>query len=762
MGKQIAARILLFLYIACLGYTIRYHVAATDLDGAWAVGLNYAQVHGFIHGRDIAFTYGPLSYLVLPMAIGSNLGLGILFQLFFWAAYIALVAWIAFVRRVPLLNLLIFALCLFAGSRLFWNFGYAGPDFFLGFLVLLLIAATSVCTRWYLFWIPAILLSSLLLLVKLSTGISAISAIVVFPAALFLFDRRKSIELLLSAAVGLPLVFIAGYLIYYPSLPALWGYLKAGFETSAGHSTAMSLSGETGTLITALAVLAGFPLLSAALYWAKQPAFAVAAACFGPLFLEFKHSFIREPGHIEILFSFVPLALLAILLFVDFDRRLPVPLAAVLIAGVWLTREFPLYPWRDLPAAPVPKLRLFAQLFDYAALRNTLEQASAQNLQSRRLPDALLKRVSDRTITILPSQCSYGAANPIHYVPLRTIQSDQAYTTYLDHWTAEMFEGASAPEFALFEWDAIDGRHPLLDIPQTALALYRNYEWDSTYDALVLLRKRSQPLNANLRPLQTVDVHIGSPVNLPVSNHPVIAKVILKFNLLGSLRDFFFRVPEVRGILASEGTRFITARVPPLVLPGGIPANLLPVDLNELQSLFRDNTLNEPMTSIVVSGEGSSAFADPVHVEIYELPEISLNFRTPVLPDLTKLIPMGILEDCRIEVLNNTGVIGISEREVVEVKDPAGYLEVRGWAVNGAAAVYMQLDGKLYPANYGRPRQDIFILYRTPESAKSGYDWAYPSWKLGTGVHELSLKLLSPDGTGYYDTTRKVRFRIVH
>jgi len=583
--------------------------------------------------------------------------------------------------------------------------------------------------------------------------------VLAFPVAMFLMDRRKSIRLLASAIVGVPGFFIAGYLIYHPSLSDLFVYLKAGFETSAGHSTAMSLTGETGTLITALAILTGFLFLSAALYFAKQPAFATAVACFGPLFLEFKHSFIREPGHIEILFSFVPLALLTILLFVDL--KIPIQVAALLIAGIWFTREAPLYRWSEMPTVPVQRMQAFARLFNYSALHSSLEQASAQNLQSQRLPDALLNRVSSHSITIIPSQCSYGAANPIRYVPLRTLQSDQAYTTYLDRWTAEMFEGAPAPDFVLFEWEAIDGRHPLLDIPQTALALYRNYEWDSAYGAAILLRKRSAPLDSTLRLLQTSDVRLGEAVQLPASNHPLIARVMLKFSMLGRLRDFFFRVPEVRGILASEGTRFITARVPPLVLPGGVPVNLLPIDLNELQSLFRDNTLNEPMTSLVVSGEGASAFSSPAHVEVYEVPGISLNFRTPVIPDLSKLTALGALQDCRVEMLNNSGVIAISEREVVEVKAPAGYLEMRGWAVN-VSSVYVQLDGKLYPATYGLPRQDISILYRTPESANSGFNWAYPSWKLGTTVHELSLKMLAPNGSGYYDLAKKVRFRIVH
>ena len=192
-----------------------------------------------------------------------------------------------------------------------------------------------------------------------------------------------------------------------------------------------------------------------------------------------------------------------------------------------------------------------------------------------------------------------------------------------------------------------------------------------------------------------------------------------------------------------------------------MPVNLIPVDLSEFESLFRDNTLNEPMTSLVISGEGAAAFSSPVRVEVYELPGISLNFRTPLIPNLAKLASLGVMDDCRVEMLNNSGVIGISEREVVEVTAPAGYLEIRGWAVN-VSSVYVQLDGKLYPATYSLPRQDIAILYRTPEAAKSGFTWTYPSWKLGDAVHELSLKMLAPNGSAYYDMARKVRFRIVN
>src|SRR5205085_450893 len=121
--------------------------------------------------------------------------------------------------------------------------------------------------------------------------------------------------------------------------------------------------------------------------------------------------------------------------------RYSIPIAAVVVAGIWLVREGPRQLWLDLPTAPVTRLQSLARVLNYTTLRTSIEQASAANLQSRRLPDALLQRVRDRSTTVFPLQCAYAAANPIHYVPLRTLQSTQGYTSYLDAWTAAMLDG---------------------------------------------------------------------------------------------------------------------------------------------------------------------------------------------------------------------------------------------------------------------------------------------------------------------------------
>src|ERR1044071_7654482 len=104
----------------------------------------------------------------------------------------------------------------------------------------------------------------------------------------------------------------------------------------------MGEGGDTRGLITAVLLLAAWPLCVALLYWRRIPAFIFAFACLGPLFLEFKHSFAREAGHIEIFFLFVPLLFGLVALFTRIRRRdvWYVAAACALVAAIWSWREF--------------------------------------------------------------------------------------------------------------------------------------------------------------------------------------------------------------------------------------------------------------------------------------------------------------------------------------------------------------------------------------------------------------------------------------
>ncbi len=751
---------------------IRYHFANVGLDPSWAVALNYFHTKSIVFGRDTAFTYGPLGYLILPMPFGSNLGQGILFQSAAWILLVALLSWLVIWKKLPLYRVAIFTVCAIPGADMFYEFGYAGPDFFLVLLVLVLLGVSVVEKRWQISYLSATGLTVVLLFIKISTGISAIAGLLLLPMALLLFDRARAVRMALTAVIATPMLFVAGYLVYEPSLGSLSRYVRSAMDISSSYSTAMSQPGGDRELINAVLMLAAYGLMALALLWTRQSSFCLAFAGAGSLFLEFKHSFVRPPGHTEIVFTFLPPLLALVLLSTDFTRRprWPVPFALVLLVGAWYSQESGRLSLAHLRFADFGLRNAMdaAKSIDFPALRRTLEDASRTNLAPGRLPSELLSRISGKTVGIFPWEASYAAANVIDYRPLPIFQTYAASTPFLDEWNADFLNNlARAPQFLVFEWDSIDGRHPLLDVPATSIAMFRQYEFDSSYGARLLLRKRARPLDGTARLVRSETIAFGQPLRLPESGHPLFARARLRLSPLGQLRKFLLRIPEIDVILSSAAMRSLVARVPPEVMPDGIPVNFLPSSLERARMLFEARSVEAPFSELVFFGPGANDFENPFQADVYEMPGINLSTKNAPAPDLSATRYLGALDTARLESLNNTSAVEIPERETMELGGKPAMLVVQGWAFDSfahtpAAAVFIEMDGKLYPANYGTPRLDVAALFKSRGLAATGFQWSMPAWKLGTATHEISVKVLASDGKGYYDVSKKNRFRIVN
>jgi len=759
----------LALFAFCALYPVRYHTAGTTLDPSWAVALNQFHVRGLMHGRDIGFTYGPLAYLTLPMPFGSNLEQGVAFQLACWLVLGALLAWFTVSKRISTPGLAILAACAPAGARIIREFGYAGPDIFLEFVALLLMGACLVGPEA--FYYAGVAVAALLMLIKLSSGIGAIGAMLVFALALALFDWRRGLRLLLIGLIATPVLFAALFLLFAGSRGAIVPYVRSALEISSGHSAALSLSGPARELHYALAILGGFVALAAMFYMRRDRAFPVAAAMLAPLFLEFKHSFIRQDGgHVEFVFTFAAFAFGATLIFSDLflQRLLPntVPslAALLLVATPWLYFEQGRY-WRSLisPAAAWRDVRTCAHI---GVLKQALLDYSNQALARDRVPPDLLARIGNRSMTIYPWENALAAANPIDYRPFPVFQVYDAYTTYLDGWNASFLNDAGRrPDFVLFDWISIDGRHPLLDCPQTMLALYRNYQFDGQYGGLLLLRKRPSSLPATLRAVTKTTMRMGQPLHVATA-HAAIVRVDLRHNLSGRLLDFFFRVSDVYLTLAgprgeTPSARTFVVRIPPGVVPGGIPISLATEDLADTRRLFESATIDERWDTLAITGPGSAAFAPSAEVEVFELPEVTVSQRERIPTDIRDLRNLGWLADARIELLNHQGIAAISEREVVDASPDLGITLVQGFAVPSSekGALYVEVDGRLYPATWAARRGDVAMIHGRAALA-SGFTAAIPNWVLGTATHHMRIAEVSEDETSVWRSEKLVSFRV--
>ena len=132
------------------------------------------------------------------------------------------------------------------------------------------------------------------------------------------------------------------------------------------------------------------------------------------------------------------------------------------------------------------------------------------------------------------------------------------------------------------------------------------------------------------------------------------------------------------------------------------------------------------------------------------------------LPPLSDLAPVASPTPSEAGAI--TGVIGLITRERSSVVlEGMSFITVRGWAVDvddrdTAGGVYVDRDGKLFPAFYGDKRKKVARRLGVTAYEHSGFERAIPVSEIGAGTHELSIVVLTNDRKGYYRPNEKIAF----
>ncbi|PWU02648.1 MAG: hypothetical protein C5B51_20505 [Terriglobia bacterium] len=86
-----------------------------------------------------------------------------------------------------------------------------------------------------------------------------------------------------------------------------------------------------------------------------------------------------------------------------------------------------------------------------------------------------------------------------------------------------------------------------------------------------------------------------------------------------------------------------------------------------------------------------------------------------------------------------------------------GEISLLGWAVDKAhgrtaTGLGVVIEGQEYPAVYGTQRKDVAVYFKQPGFETSGFVFKLPSSKIGTGQHELRLRIHVGSGEEYLET----------
>ncbi len=599
-------------WLAWLMFPSPWNVFSIGLDGSYGWGINAAHQLGLQYGRDIVFTYGPLGYLLWPLPWGTIPAASLTFHLVILATWIGLLLYLAF-TRLSLIRLFLFAAC----------FAFLRSDAEMQVLALVLICTAVVVTGdrlALLFCAIASLFATLILFAKFSSGVAVCGVVAVMLLILLIKERHRFGASLMACAGGSLVVALPVAIIHFDGIRSIITWVRASLALSEGYATAMSLIGSLVVLKIAIVLLISVTTVFLISRKAAKDRF-LSLLCIAPLFVFFKHGFVRQDTHVLFFFSAF-LVVVTALFLVAHQRRLLIGFAILYLAGaaVYVNIARVEAPWY-LPSR--------SKFIGYDALKAARKAAQleqmVQNLASRserglapdRLPPVFVSsvRAQHLSVDIVPWETSMIPANDFIWKPSPVFQFYTAYTAYLDNLNAVHYEGDQAADRLVVHFGELDGRNMMWDTPQTWRSILAHYEFDCALPSnqVIVLRRTQGKGKRQRQEIARGEFRVNTWQDVPKTDHLLYAEVVFPWSLAGRIRKTLFRIPPIYMDTREEGGAIKTWRIVPDVLQGGIMINTVPATLGDFERLVR-GVAGPRIVAIKIHGDGAAAFAKPLSV----------------------------------------------------------------------------------------------------------------------------------------------------
>jgi len=612
-------------------------------DPSQTAVLFYAQQHGLQFGKDIAYTYGPLGFLLMD-------------YFYPWAA------WLRLVVEVGLDFMVALGICLVAW-RLHWGWrclllggcAWGAANIFAGDIhprCDLVINAGLLC--WGLLgfvesgrrlaWVTAAFgaLAVFCALAKVSYLFLAAGLVPLLSGDLWLRGRRR---LALGLGAGCAGGFLLGWKLAGQSLAYLAPFLANAVAMVRAYNAALGFE----PLLWARNlgwVLA--PLFLALLWLRARSAFdGPAGRVWGRrgfllawllllTFAAWKHGFVRAyAGYLTLCFFY--LALLAVALEVFAAGKPGRGRGDALLSGVcWFlplagaqALSFPAFPGSVAVAVRAAGANLPALLRPGEYLRRE-NAAFAENRRRAQLP-RFRELIGSARVDVFGYRQAFAILNDLNYRPRPNFQSYGACNADMMRLNERFYLSRAAPEYVLFEFLLLDRKWPSLEDGYVLRQLLMNYEPVATEQNFILFRARAADAprltllrEGTARPGEAIDLSVGGGANLWL-------EIDLRPSWSGRVRQLLARPPPVRLAAWRELRRglLLRKRAPASMLAAGFLASPLLQRNPDLLELYAAHAATRPRAYSVELLPGDERFWQaPFRFRIYRI-ENPLGRRTP-------------------------------------------------------------------------------------------------------------------------------------
>jgi len=592
--------------ITIVGWPIPDQRIFGGLDPSWQAGLHMAFADHIQFGPDLAFTHGPLGFLVAPRLFATTswaLSVAVSFLAAFALAYV-LVRLLRTRLREPWAALVALPFVVILNQSLLTGLQ---PLLSQVFLILSMLWAFRVVIDDKRAFTPqqalAAGLASSVVLVKADAGLSCLAILgyaVVYCAYRTGGARfaAKMLALFLATATAALLVL---WMAIGQSVANLGVWLSRTLQLVEGHSAAMNVEAAPKFEYTAaIATLVVLTVAVAASKLDRATRIAVLILSVACSYLAFRQGFVRHDIHSIQFFAVLTVIPFAFIAVWGVRQTLLVALLPTLMLVV--IGNLSVTQLTDI-GGRLDEADQVAHLAVSSSARDAFMADSRAELRAQyALPPDVVRKLSGHTVDIEPSELMIAWAYPdFRWRQLPVFQTYDAYTQPLDQANAEFLAGRTHPDYVLRQpGQSIDGRLQQFESPEATLELLCNYRTIFADDRWQVLH-RTPDRCGEPRTIGRVKAHLGETVRVPPGDDAI---VVARFkgaagSFADKLRTMAFAAPELYITGAATGkARFLqgTQDAPHVLkVPGcGVPST-------------SPRILTSPFPSLELSGPSSAA-----------------------------------------------------------------------------------------------------------------------------------------------------------
>ena len=615
-----------------------FHLIRVNFGGGWEVALQLANHNHVPLGSRPVFTYGPYGFLDIRSPFFTRQWLeAVGFSMLIHVASVGAIAILLWRLRIGLLAWsVVTAALLFTLSGLY--FLELEGSILAVVLVYLSIDVSNPRGRGAAVASTGFVLA-LLLLIKSSALVIVGGAVVVLVPTMAVSRRWRSLATLMIVFV------ITGAALWVPAglgSGDVVQFLRSYFEFGVGYGPALYLGQPDIETALGAALVVASGLLGIRFLVSRQISLAGwFFSLFAFSFAVFKDTFVRagpfdRAGRYSTFFAIVALMFTLSLILTTFDGRhgeqptrqrfaVGLVLAVAISSAVVLPRYDANYSVASITSRWA-SYRVVISAITSPAFQTDLEQrylALARQHYARWIRELTLP--GGATLDVVPEDVDYFYADSRYtWDPRPVLQSQNAYTEWLDNTDASFMTANDAPRYLVYSWEIGDNRYQLFDEPSMFRALLQHYRVARVLDKKTVLLERDSAITSGVTQLGQTCAAFGKPIPIPqVRGAYVFGSLDVEPSLLGRLLNVAYRPPSVSIALGSGASIHTFRLVTGVSLDGLFVSSFvqMPNPADGLTRVF-EGRASPDITSLSVSTSSALGWQSPDCITFSEMSDV--------------------------------------------------------------------------------------------------------------------------------------------